>query len=271
MAIRSTEALKLTDSQIEHYREHGYLIVEQLLTVSECDELNANAVDMITGQIPLGDKTGIFMEPEAVKKGLVSNDKPDPAYLFKIGHQMHMTDEIFRYYAMHDQIADILNDLIGPDIKCLQSMYIDKPHNLGVGQPYHQDSYYIKTEPNTLTGVWIALDDVDEQNGCLHVIPGSHRDPIHPHEAPADERQRKYFLEVNAARGKAEIPCRLKKGSAVFFPGTLLHRSGDNETADRQRRAYVLHYASARAKQPNSAGLRNPHLLVRGRQYPGCV
>jgi len=270
MTISSKGSFILTDSQIDQYREHGYLIIEQLFTDAECDELNANAVDMINGKIPLGEMNGIYMEPEAVNKGLVSNEKPDPAYLFKLGHQMHMTDAIFRYYAMHDSIANILNDLLGADIKCLQSMYIDKPRNLGVGQPYHQDSHYIKTEPITLTGVWIALDDVDEQNGCLHVIPGSHHEPILPHGVPADERQQQ-FHEVHAARGKAEIACRLKKGSAVFFPGTLLHRSGDNLTANRQRRAYVLHYASAKAKQPNSSGARNPHLLVRGRQYPGCV
>lgn len=270
MATHFTEALKLTDKQMEHYSEHGFLIIEQILTDSECDELNANAVNMITGKVPLGSKNGIYMEPEAIKKGLVSNDKPDPAYLFKIGHHMHLTDEIFRYYAMHDKIADILNGLLGPDIKCLQSMYIDKPNKLGVGQPYHQDSHYIKTEPNTLIGVWIALDDVDEKNGCLHVIPGSQRDPIHPHDVPEEERQRTYFLEVQAAKGKAEVPCRLMKGSAVFFPGTLLHRSGDNETTDWQRRAYVLHYASARSKNPSQVNRYNPGLLVRGRQYPGC-
>ncbi|MFC5651159.1 phytanoyl-CoA dioxygenase family protein [Paenibacillus solisilvae] len=263
--------ISLTDAQIENYRENGYLMIKKLFTLAECDEIIQNANDMITGKIPLGAPNGIYMEPEAVAQGLVSNDKPDPAYLFKLGHRMHMTDEIFRYYAMHDKLADALADLIGPDIKCVQSMYIDKPQNFGVGQPYHQDSYYLKSEPNTLIGVWIALDDVDEQNGCLHVIPGSHRGPILPHEVPIDERQRKYFQEVYAAKKEDEVPCRLPKGSAVFFPGTMLHRSGDNETADRQRRAYVLHYVSARSKQPNLTNSHNPHLLVRGRQYPGCV
>ena len=50
---------------------------------------------------------------------------------------MHMTDANFRYYAMHDKISSILTDLIEPDIKCVQSMFIDKTQNLGVGQLYH--------------------------------------------------------------------------------------------------------------------------------------
>ncbi|QHT63150.1 phytanoyl-CoA dioxygenase family protein [Paenibacillus lycopersici] len=269
--MTSQAGFTLTDAQKTQYAENGYLIVNQLFTTAECDELIQNANAMITGAIPLGAHNGIYLEPEAVAQGLVSDERPDPEYLFKLGHRMHMTDEIFRYYAMHDNIADILAGLLGPDIKCIQSMYIDKPRNLGVGQPYHQDSYYLKSEPDTLIGVWIALDDVDEQNGCLHVIPGSHRGPIYPHELPHDERQRKYFTEVHAAKKEAEVACRLPKGSAVFFPGTMLHRSGDNVAADRQRRAYVLHYLNARSKQPNQAQSRNPHLLVRGRQYPGCV
>jgi phytanoyl-CoA hydroxylase len=261
----------LTEQQRLQYRDQGYLIIESLLAPEECDELNQRALDFLAGRIAAGEGNRAYMEPEAVEKGWVSDEQPDPRFLFKIGHRMHMTDPVFRYYAMHERIADILNDLIGPDIKCVQSMYIDKPGNIGVGQPYHQDSYYLKTVPDTVIGVWIACDDVDEANGCLHIIPGSHREAILPHETPVNPKQRKYFLEVHAARGRKEIACRLPKGGAVFFPGTMLHRSGDNHTSDRQRRAYVLHYASAKSRPQKETEVRNPHLLVRGRQYPGCL
>ncbi|WP_274365259.1 phytanoyl-CoA dioxygenase family protein [Paenibacillus thermotolerans] len=261
---------KLSKADIDFYKEHGYLIVRNLLSDEECDEIIVRAEDVVLGKVNLADGNGIWYEPEAVEKGYVSPERPNPDYLFKIGHSMHQTDLVFRYYAMHDKIADALTDLIGPDIKCVQSMYIDKPANLGVGQPYHQDSYYLKTEPDTLTAVWIACDDVDIANGCLHVVPGSQKDEIHPHETPLDPKQRVHFLEVMSARGKAEVACELKKGDAVFFPGRLLHRSGNNHTSDRHRRAYVLHYADAKSKGIGGSP-KNPHLLVRGRQYPGCL
>lgn len=257
--------------QLTFFREHGYLIVENLLTEEECDELNDYAADVVRGTVRLAEGNGIWMEPEALAKGWVTEDRPDPEYLFKIGHQMHQTDPVFRYYAMHDKVCDVLNLLLGPDVKCVQSMYIDKPSNIGVGQPYHQDSHYLRTEPDTLLAAWIALDDTDVSNGCLHVIPGSQHDPLHAHEVPIDPAQRAHFLEVYSARERQEAACELKKGSVVFFPGRLLHRSGNNDSADRKRRSYVCHYASARSKWLNQPAARNPHLLVRGRQYPGCL
>jgi phytanoyl-CoA hydroxylase len=261
----------LTEEQKKFYREQGFLIVENLYTPEECDELNARAVDVVNGKVKLAAGSDVYMEPSAVEQGLTSKENPDPAYLFKIGHQMHVADPVFRYYAMHERTVDILNELVGPDVKCVQSMFIDKPSNIGVGQPYHQDSHYLKTKPDTLIAAWVACDDVNVENGCLHVIPGSQHDPIHPHEVPIDPSQRKYFQEVHSARERKEVACSLAKGSAVFFPGTMLHRSGNNHTADRQRRAYVLHYADARSQWLSDPKARNPHLLVRGRQYPGCL
>jgi len=261
----------LSNDQIQHFRQHGFLIVENVYTPEECDELNAYAVDVVTGKVKLAPGNAYWWEPQAEQTGLVSQANPDPKYLFKIGHGMHTADPVFRYYAMHDRIADILTELVGPDIKCVQSMYIDKPKNMGIGQPYHQDSHYLKTNPDSLIAAWVACDDVDVENGGLHVVPGSQNDPIHPHEAPIDPAQRVHFQEVHSARERTEVPCNLKKGSAVFFPGRQLHRSGNNKSADRQRRAYVLHYVDAHSRWLNDPKARNPHLLVRGRQYPGCV
>lgn len=261
----------VSDQDLIFFNSQGYLILEDLLTSEECDELNQHAADVVSGLVQLNRSSKVYYEPEAVEQGLVSEQNPDPKYLFKIGHQMHDTDHVFRYYAMVGRTLDTLSELIGPDIKCVQSMYIDKPKKLGVGQPYHQDSYYLKTAPDSLMAIWIACDDVDVDNGCLHVIPGSQHDPIHPHDVPVDPKQRKYFTEVLSARQRREVACPLRKGSAVVFPGTLLHRSGNNHTSDRQRRAYVLHYASAKSTWASDPTARNPHLLVRGRQYPGAL
>lgn len=253
------------------YAAQGFVCVEGLLTPEECDELNGHSEGVVRGRVKLGPGAGVWMEDAAVQRGLVDDGRPDPAYLFKIGHQMHWHDPVYRYYAMHERILDVLERLVGPDLKCVQTMYIDKPRNLGVGQPYHQDSHYLKTEPDTLVAAWIACDDVDEANGCLHVVPGSQHDPLHPHQEPLDPAQRRYFVEVHAARQRREVACPLHKGGAVFFPGRLLHRSGNNLTSDRQRRAFVVHYCSSRSRWLNDPKARNPHLLVRGRQYAGCV
>lgn len=257
----------INESQIRQYREEGYLTVENVLTLEECEALNAYAAEVVRGHIPLTPGNRIYMEPDALDQGLTQEN--DPEYLFKIGHQMHMQDPVFRKYAAHPKLADILEQLVGPDIKCVQSMYLDKPPHLGVGQPYHQDARYLQTNPDTLMAVWIACDDAVLENGCLFVIPGSHLEPIYPHDKPVDPAQRIY-IEVHSARTRPERMVALKKGSAAFFGGHMLHRSGNN-TTDRHRRAYVLHYADAKSQWLNDPNAVNPFLLVRGREYPGCV
>lgn len=258
----------LTQEQLAFYRDNGYLIVEDLLEQAECDNIIRHAEEVIMGATPLSPGTGVWMEPAAQELGLV-NDENRCEYLFKIGHQMHMHPGVFQKYATHPNVAAALKDLIGPDVKCVQSMYIDKPPHLGVGQPYHQDSWYLKTDPDSLLALWIACDDADVANGCLHVIPGSHLDPVHPHEMPLDPAQRILYIEVRTARSRKEIAVPLKKGDGVFFAGHVLHRSGNNTTSDRTRRAYVLHYGNAKSKWLNNPTAKNPFLSVCGKEYPG--
>jgi phytanoyl-CoA hydroxylase len=233
----------LSATQIEQYRAEGFTIVENLFTAADCDAIIHSAYAIMASAD--GSPEGVWLEPDAIERGLVREDNKQD-YLFKIGHTMHLTDTVMRRYAGDNRIVEILGQLVGPDIMCIQSMFIDKPPNLGVGQPYHQDAHFLVTKPDTLMAIWIACDDVDEENGCLHVVPGSQNDPIHPHEKPLDPAQ-KIYEEVHSARLRREIAVPLKKGSAVFFGGHVLHRSGNNFT-ERRRRAYVLHYADAKSR-----------------------
>lgn len=258
----------VTPGQVQFYREQGYLVVENLFTPEECDQLNEHVRDIVEGRVKLTDPHEIRMEPDAEEQGLLTPENRYD-YLFKIGHHMHHCDEMFRYSAAHPRIVAVLQALIGPDIKCVQTMFIDKPPNIGVGQPFHQDSWYLKTDPDTLTAAWVACDDVDEENGCLRVIPGSHKEPIHQHEKPEDPAKRIY-AEVAGSEERAKVVLPLKKGSGVLFPGHMLHSSGNNHTT-RKRRAFVAHYADAKSRWLSHPRVQALFTLVSGREYPGCL
>jgi len=159
------------------------------------------------------------------------------------------------------------------------------------GQGWHQDSFYIPTLPESLIGVWIALDRADEANGCLWVAEGSHHEPIYPPVGRngyvhADERQIEGLFpaadashmddEVNrlstvAAKYGPAVPVVLEPGDVLFFHSRLLHRSYRNETTDRMRRSYVCHYCNARSWVPWNHGYpyegdaaNAHHILARG-------
>src|SRR5690606_31156021 len=90
-------------------------------------------------------------------------------------HFPHKISGLIRECLAHRKITQILTGLVSLNVKCMQSMlFVKGPGKKG--QAWHQDEYYIPTRDKSLIGVWIAVDDADLGNGCLWVIPGSHRE-----------------------------------------------------------------------------------------------
>jgi ectoine hydroxylase-related dioxygenase (phytanoyl-CoA dioxygenase family) len=88
----------------------------------------------------------------------------------------------------HPTIVDALTQVIGPDVKAMQTMLFIKSEGKP-GQAWHQDEHFIPTRDRSLAGVWIALDDATIENGCLWVLPGSHAPGVlYPDRELDDER-----------------------------------------------------------------------------------
>jgi hypothetical protein len=147
--------------------------------------------------------------------------------------------------------VEVLQSLIGPDIKSMQTMLFVKKAGMP-GQAWHQDEHFIATRDASLCGAWIALDDATVENGCLWMHPGSHKAgviyPMKPHGDPRfDHSDEMYGFPYDPDGG---VPVELKAGGVAFFNGYVLHRSLKNEAAGGFRRALVTHYMSARSLLP---------------------
>ena len=222
----------LSPEQVKSYQENGYLVVEGLVSPEETSEIKAEATRLCRGE---------FDVPGVVPVAEGETDEEALSRYLCI-HHPHKVSPLMESSALHPKVADVLTQLIGPNVKCMQTMLFIKPPGFP-GQAYHQDERYIPTEDHSLTGAWIALDDATLENGCLWVIPGTHKDNIYPwaqHNNPeydfADEAQ-------NIPRER-EIPVEVKAGSVVFFNGFLLHSSRKNRS-QVYRRVLVSHYMSA--------------------------
>lgn len=153
-----------------HYQRNGYLIVRDLLSKDDIAEL-----------YDLAERTRLGSP--RIDGGAARNDDPlkrEFAEQTRV-HMVSRRDAAAERGLLHPRILDVTEALIGPDIYALQSMMFLNPPGRG-GQGWHQDSYYIKTHPDTMLGAWIALEDADEENGCLWVVPGSNHEPIYPPE-----------------------------------------------------------------------------------------
>jgi ectoine hydroxylase-related dioxygenase (phytanoyl-CoA dioxygenase family) len=166
-------------------------------------------------------------------------------------HFPHKLSDVMRSAMRNPVIVDALTRVIGPNVKCMQSMLFIKAAGKP-GQAWHQDEYFIPTRDRSLTAAWIALDDATTENGCLWAIPGSHTGVIYPQRDHGD-------FERFDCTGEAyefpytddqAVPIEVAAGSVVMFNGYLLHRSLPNRARAGYRRALVNHYMSAESLLP---------------------
>ncbi len=232
---------------VHDYRRHGYCICPGLVDADTVQALRDETVAMACGR--RGAIAGLQPHTGAEENALQQ--------VLAI-HFPHKISPLMRQMIHHPAIVAVLQQVIGPDVKCMQSMLFVK--NAGKpGQAWHQDETFIPTPDASLTGVWIALDDATIDNGCLWVQPGSHdQHRLWPSRACTDPRfdGSPESCGWDSERWPAEggVAAEVAAGSVVFFNGHTLHRSLHNRRTHGFRRALVLHVMSARVELPWSFG-----------------
>ena len=226
------------------FQRDGFAVLRDALSPTEVDEICREAIRICRGD--RGDIRGL----EQAARG-ESDDDVMRRYLCI--HMPHKLSEVFRGPAAmrHPVIVEALTQVIGPNVKCMQSMLFIKASGKP-GQAWHQDEYFIPTRDRSLAAAWIALDDATTENGCLWAIPGSHNGVIYPQRAHGDFER---FDCVGEAfdfpyTDDQAVPIEVAAGSVVVFNGYLLHRSLPNHAQGGYRRALVNHYMSAESLLP---------------------
>jgi phytanoyl-CoA hydroxylase len=234
--------MTISQDKINFYHENGYLIVEDVLTPAEVAAIKAETVAICRGE--LGDVIGLpAHDPTDTNDEVISR-------VLCVHHPHKISDRMLDMMK-HPALVDVLTGIIGPNVKSMQSMLFIKSAGKP-GQAWHQDEDFIPTRDRSLAGAWIALDDATVENGCLWVIPGSHKHGVlwemqeqtNPDFDCADESVGFPYTDDDA------VPVEIKAGSVVFFNGYTLHRSLPNVAESGYRRALVNHYMSASSLLP---------------------
>ncbi len=232
----------ITPVNANYYMEKGFLVADSLFHPRELQEIADEATTILRGGRG---------KVEGIRKISEKADDLSVIGQYNAIHFPHKISPLILKYIKHPRVVRILKTLISPNIKCMQSMFFVKGPGKP-GQSWHQDEYYIPTRDRSLIGAWIAIDDADIDNGCLWVIPGSHRDGIIRRILPMENKEyrEQFSCELSPFIEEDAIPVQVEKGSVVFFNGYLFHRSLRNKTEDRFRRALVSHYMSAESMLP---------------------
>jgi hypothetical protein len=146
-------------------------------------------------------------------------------------------------YMLDRRLFGILYDLIGEEPVAVQSMFYFKPPGAR-GQDLHQDNFYLRVKPGTCMAAWIAIDDADQDNGGMVVVPNTHNMEI---VCPEKADPSKFFTteHVEPPAGLKPVACDLKAGDVLFFNGSIIHGSFPNTSKTRFRRALICHYVPA--------------------------
>lgn len=243
------------------YERDGFVIMKDLLSMTDVETIRSRIMDIAAGRVAGFPSACIELEPEPDEAG-----RPVARKI----NQCAEHDDVFMSLAKDRRIVDVVESLIGPDIKLFGSQCFMKPPG-GVQKPYHQDSAYFTIEPLSLVTCWIALDDVTVENGCMWVIPGSHTDGIYDHSQPWEVAGRTDMQIPDASIDiSREVPITLSAGSCSFHHSVLLHRSGPNQT-ESHRRGLAVHYMSAASKWTHPTRPKPDYYLLRGQEHEGCV
>lgn len=174
-------------------------------------------------------------------------------------------DPVFEAFARDPRVLDAIADLVGEDVDVFLSQFIFKSPS-AYGQPWHQDAFYFPFEPDRQVGVWLAVTRATLDNGCLHVLPGSHREPVHAHAPDRNPASNYGYLEIVDHDMSASVPALMEPGDLLVFHSHLMHRSTDNQS-DGMRAAMVYHYSPAGTvdRAPRGPAYVNDWMPVRRR------
>jgi phytanoyl-CoA hydroxylase len=233
---------RLSPEQIETYWRDGYVCVRGLFEQGELTPWLERTRALAGGTVAPPPAMQLVRDVMVAKKAVAA---PTPEHaVCKIN--FYENDPVFMRYARSPALLDCVESLLGAALLFVNSMVITKPPGVDGRHPLHQDLLYFGFRPgDAVVGTWTALEPVTRDNGCLAVLPGSHRGELLAHEVPDWQYVNFGFLGVKGVDASAQrVHVEMAPGDTLLFHSLLLHGSGHNRTSGF-RRAISAHYARA--------------------------
>ena len=283
--------MSLDADQLTAWERDGFLILPDFVPRQRCEALKAHVNTLLARIDPRrdggltvfstteqshaqdewflgsGDTVRWFFEDGAVRDGQLT--VPLPMAVNKLGHAMHDLDAEFDSFSRTPELASVASSLGIAEPLLLQSMYIFKQPGIGGEVVCHCDHTFLWTQPQSVIGLWFAIEDATTSNGCMWAVPGGHRIPVKSRFRLIDPAHRSRgtvtdtFDEAPYPTERL-VPLEAEAGTLIALHGTLPHWSAAN-TSTRSRHAYTLHLIDGAAHYREDNWLqRGPDLPLRG-------
>ena len=217
----------LSEKQLKQFDEQGFVILEDWFTAGEMDALAGHIDALVQAKEAMianaGGTQGISRANEIV-----------------FAEHLAAQDDAVKAFIAQPKLVGLAVDTLGPNVSLYWDQAVYKRPETKKDFPWHQDNGYTPVEPELYLTCWIAVADATLENGCIWVIPSSHKQGVVEHVSTPIGRQCYFGADPGTA-----VP--LKKGSLVAFSSMLFHRSGPN-LSDTIRKGYVVQYSDAGAR-----------------------
>ena len=232
MTDASLDMARLEDD----FAADGFAVARGYCDASEVAELN-RTIDAVVARLPSLPGDVAFYEVA---------DEPESIMRLQL---LEQHDEQLRQLFLSDRMAGLARRLLADEVTPIALEWFAKPPRIGKLTPPHQDQYWWHLEPCSGVTLWLSLDHIDESNGCIRYVPGSHLLPLRTHGEMKVLGFSKGILDFGDADLEAERAVVTQPGDLIAHHAGIVHRADPNPTT-RPRRALGMVYFAASAKRP---------------------
>ncbi|MEX0819022.1 MAG: phytanoyl-CoA dioxygenase family protein [Pirellulaceae bacterium] len=227
----------------QRYDRDGFIVIRGFLRGDSLKLLEANIERYIHDVVPHLPPADAFYV-----------DRSNPETLKQLQHMGQ--DPFFDAYRRDESWNQLAERLIGEPAAAQEPEWFNKPPGAEHPTPPHQDNYYFCLRPANVATLWLALDTVDEENGCLRYVVGSHRHGVRPHDATKVLGFSQGITDYGSDDVHREQTILLELGDLVVHHGETIHRAEPNRSSGRHRRAFAMVFRGVSCKRDEAAYLR---------------
>lgn len=262
--IHMSQAVSKLTNQALDYERYGFAVIPQLIPQATRDALLTSIHTLVSEYDFAGERSvfrtddgdqgrdEVFFQSAYSVRGFLEAGAldeagalrvPEDRALNKLGHALHDLIPAFTSLARSVEVREAFAIAGLAQAKLVQSMVIFKQPSIGGDVRWHQDASYLITNPSSVVGLWIALEDATLENGCLWMAPGAHQSPLRERYLVDWNRRSAELYPLDETPWPQEgeaIAVEVKAGDAVIFHDHMPHRSFAN-VSGRSRVAVTLH------------------------------
>lgn len=218
------------------YDTNGFIVMRSFLHGAALARLQSEIVRYIRNIVPHLSEADAFYE-----------DRARPETLKQLNRMQQ--DPFFAELLTDARWLSAAEELLGESARAQGAEWFNKPAGTAHATPPHQDNFYFCFDPPQVLTMWLALDDVDAENGCLRYIPGSHRRGMRPHSRTRTLGFSQGIADYGDADRAAEVAINARPGDLLVHHGNTIHRADANCSATRQRRSFAIVFQGASCRR----------------------